>query len=378
LSARWVRLRLGAAERKARLPDVQGWAADAWRRAPRWGQWLARLAVVVLAVLAPANAIGQIMAPASDWKTILFYPIGVYVLLGVGLNVVVGQAGMLDLGYVAFFAIGAYTMAVLGIDAHLNFWIILPGGIVLAAISGLILGAPTLRLRGDYLAIVTLGFGEIIQITATNVSFTGGPQGMAGIPHPPSIDHIGFLSYGVLDPRPYYYLVLALIIVVIVVARRLERSRVGRAWAAIREDEDAAELMGVPTFRFKLWAFVIGASIAGAAGVLFSAKTIAITPDDFPLLLSILVLSAVVLGGAGNLPGVVVGAFVVAWLPERFRGLANYRVLIFGLTLIVMMIFRPDGLFPARRRRSSLRAGRTAASAPVAAVNLTEAETEAP
>jgi branched-chain amino acid transport system permease protein len=315
------------------------------------------------------------MAPSSDWKSILFYPIGVYVLLAVGLNIVVGQAGLLDLGYVAFFAIGSYTMALLGTETSLDFWEILPIAVVTSAVSGVVLGAPTLRLRGDYLAIVTLGFGEIIRISANQSSFTGGPRGVSGIPHPPDIGHFSATTYGVLDPRPYYYLCLALIVLVIVVARRLERSRVGRAWAAIREDEDAAEMMGVPTFRYKVWAFAIGASIAGSAGALFAAKVIAITPDNFPLLLSILVLCAVVLGGSGNLVGVILGAFVVAYLPERFRNFANYRVLFFGAALVVMMIFRPEGLLPARLRRSSLlSAGAGVRPAPTTVVEEEEEE----
>ncbi|MHB1486153.1 MAG: branched-chain amino acid ABC transporter permease [Acidimicrobiales bacterium] len=352
--ARSLTMRRGAQQARSRVPDVVGPLARYWNRLPRPARWVGYLVLILLAILAPSDAVGRIMAPASDWRSILFYPIGVYVLLAIGLNVVVGQAGLLDLGYVAFFAIGSYAMALLGVKAGLDFWEILPLGVLFAAMAGAILGAPTLRLRGDYLAIVTLGFGEIIRQVANNVNFTGGPRGIAGIPHPPNIGHLNAFTYGVLDPRPYYYLVLGLIVVVIVIARRLELSRVGRSWAAIREDEDAAELMGVPTFRFKMWAFVIGACIAGAAGVMFSAKTIAITPDNFPLLLSILVLSAVVLGGSGNLFGVIVGGFLVAWLPERFRSLSNERILIFGAVLIVMMIFRPDGLFPARRRRSSL------------------------
>jgi branched-chain amino acid transport system permease protein len=346
--------------------------AQAWNRLPRWGQWAARIGVIVLAVLAPVDWVGQIMAPASDWKTLLFYPIGIFVLLAVGLNVVVGQAGILDLGYVAFFAIGGYTMALLGVNVGLDFWIILPTAVAICAVAGLVLGTPALRLRGDYLAIVTLGFGEIIRISANNASWTGGPRGVAGIPHPPDIGNLDAFTYGVLDPRPYYYLVLALIVVVIFVARRLERSRVGRAWAAIREDEDAAALMGVPTFRFKLWAFAIGGSIGGAAGAMFASKNIAITPDNFPLLLSILVLSAVVLGGSGNIPGVILGAFLVAWLPERFRGLADYRVLLFGAALVIMMIFRPEGLLPSRRRRSSLRTGTASGAAPTAIVEQEE------
>ena len=329
-----------------------------WHNGPRWVRFVGFLVVIALAVLAPAQSIGNFMAPQSDWRTILFYPIGSYILLALGLNVVVGLAGMLDLGYVAFFAIGGYTMAVLGVNYNWTFWEILPVGVAAAALSGVLLGAPTLRLRGDYLAIVTLGFGEIIQRVANNLAITGGPTGISGIPHPPSIGHISSLTYGVLDARPYYYLELAMIIVVLFFTARLEKSRVGRGWVALREDEDAAELMGVPTFTFKIWAFAIGASVGGLSGVVYAAKVIAITPENYPLLLSVLILVCVVLGGSGNRIGVIAGAFLVAWLPERFRGLANYRILIFGAMLVLMMIFRPGGILPARRRRAELLEGR--------------------
>jgi branched-chain amino acid transport system permease protein len=378
---------------RRQVPDLTGAVSSWWHRLPRPAQWSLRLAALVVAVIAPLNSVGRVMAPGSDWKTILFFPIGIYVLLGVGLNIVVGQAGLLDLGYVAFFAIGGYSMALLGTKQHWSFWLILPVGIALSMAAGVILGAPTLRLRGDYLAIVTLGFGEIIRITATNSNWMGGSRGISNIPHPPTVHGVKQLTYSVLDPRPYYYLTLAAIVLVIVVVRRLERSRVGRAWAAVREDEDAAELMGVPTFRFKLWAFAMGAAIAGMSGVMFASKVIAITPDNFPLLVSILILSAVVLGGSGNMPGVILGAFVVAWLPEYFRSVSfgstltgwlnhvvgfrihcqnggchvghhtiatnfsDYRVLIFGATLVAMMIFRPQGLLPSRQRRAEMSAG---------------------
>ena len=247
------------------MPDIVGPVGRWWARLSTWQKWGFRLLALVVALLAPANSVGRIMAPSSDWKTILFNPIGIYILLALGLNVVVGLAGLLDLGYVAFFAVGSYTFALLAVH-HLTFWLLLPIGIVFAALAGVILGAPTLRLRGDYLAIVTLGFGEIVRRVAINSNWMGGPRGVSNIPHPPSIGHIKQFTYGVLDPKPYYYLVLAAIVLVIFIDRRLERSRVGRAWQAIREDEDAAELMGVPTFKFKLWAFAIGASIGGMAG----------------------------------------------------------------------------------------------------------------
>jgi branched-chain amino acid transport system permease protein len=335
---------------------------DVWARSPRWGRWVVYLALVVVALLLPSRAIGSFMTPESDWATVLFYPIGIYILLAIGLNVVVGQAGLLDLGYVAFFAIGGYMMAVVGTKFGWNFWEILVVGVLASALSGVVLGAPTLRLRGDYLAIVTLGFGEIVRKVAENTDYIGGPRGIAGIPHPPNLSEFKIfgvrpLHYGVLDPRPYYYLLVILIVLTIVFAKRLEHSRVGRAWAAIREDEDAAELMGVPTFKFKLAAFAIGASIGGAAGVVWAGKVISIIPANFPFILSATILAAVVLGGSGNIPGVMLGAFLIAWLPERFRELQDYRVLAFGAVLVLMMILRPEGILPSRRRKAELAEG---------------------
>ncbi len=351
--------------------------AEAWNRLPRPARWLATLALVVFLFLLPTLTIPIIDTPGSDFASVLFFPVGIYVLIALGLNVVVGEAGLLDLGYVAFFAIGGYAMALLGTMVDLGpllsglpvigssalrllgpdgtpFFVILPLGILASMVGGLILGTPTLRLRGDYLAIVTLGFGEIIRIIARNTDAIGGPRGINQIPHPPSV---GGLKFGVIDPKPYYWLLLVIIILVTLLVRNLQRSRVGRAWTAIREDEDAAELMGVPTFKYKLWAFAIGAGIGGSGGVLYASKVISITPDNFLFILSILFLSAVVLGGSGNMPGVILGAVVVAYLPERFRGFAEYRVLVFGAVLVAMMIFRPQGLLPSRRRAAELRQG---------------------
>ncbi|MGI8491350.1 MAG: branched-chain amino acid ABC transporter permease [Acidimicrobiales bacterium] len=330
-------------------------ASNGWQRLPtpaRFGIVIA--AFFVLAVLVPSSSVASVMAPQSDWKTILFNPIGIYVLLAVGLNIVVGLAGMLDLGYVAFFAVGAYALGLLATRQHWNFWFILPSAVVLAAFAGILLGAPTLRLRGDYLAIVTLGFGQIISVAANNFTFDGGPQGITSIPHPPSIGHLKAFSYGVRDARPYYYLVLALIFLVIFGVRRLERSRIGRAWVAIREDEDVAELMGVPTYRFRLWAFSAGAAIGGVAGVMYASKPTFITPGNFTYSISIIILASVVLGGSGNLTGVILGAFLVAWLPERLRWFADYRIMIFGAALVAMMILRPEGILPSRRRRAEM------------------------
>jgi branched-chain amino acid transport system permease protein len=353
---------LSGPRRRIHFPDFIGAMGSWWDHRSWVGRWTVYVLLIIGALLLPSEAIGSFMTPEADWASVLFYPIGIYVLLAIGLNVVVGQAGLLDLGYVAFFAIGAYALAVLTTKHGWNFWAVLPAGIIIAAAAGVILGTPTLRLRGDYLAIVTLGFGEIIRITANNLNYTGGPRGISPIPHPPSNRSFEIfgqtpLRYGVLDAKPYYYLLLLVIIVTIIIVKRLEKSRVGRSWAAIREDEDAAELMGVPTFRFKIAAFVIGAAVGGSAGVVFAAQTTSITPVNFPFILSALILCAVVLGGSGNMLGVILGAFVIAWLPERFRGFEEYRMLVFGAALVIMMIVRPEGLLPSRQRRAELAEG---------------------
>lgn len=326
---------------------------DRWADAPGWQRWVVYALLLAVAIIAPADFIGAFMSPFTDWTSLLFNPIGTLVLLAIGLNIVVGMAGLLDLGFVAFYAIGAYTVAYLGTEFGWNFWPMMVLGIALAAVSGVILGAPTLRLRGDYLAIVTLGFGEIIRITAVNTDAIGGARGITPIPHPPPIFGVEFL----LNPLPYYYLLLFFIVLTIVFSVRLTRSRVGRAWTAIREDEDAAELMGVPTFKFKLLAFAIGAMIGGLAGTIFASKVIFIAPNNFPFILSATVLAAVLLGGSGNLPGVILGAFIIAWLPERFRGLADYRILVFGAALVLMMALRPEGLLPSRQRSAEFKEG---------------------
>jgi branched-chain amino acid transport system permease protein len=342
---------LGAVKQRAGALSERG--REFWAGASTWQRWLVYLGLIVLAVLAPLPGVGAVMSPFTDWTSLLFNPIGIYVLLALGLNVVVGYAGLLDLGYVAFFAIGAYTMAYMTTTYGFTFWPTLVLSIGFASVSGVILGAPTLRLRGDYLAIVTLGFGEIVRITAVNTTAIGGARGITNIPHPPDIFGTEFL----LDPLPYYYVVLGLVILTIVVSTRLEHSRVGRAWAAIREDEDAAELMGVPTFKFKLLAFAIGALVGGMAGGVFASKVIFIEPNNFPFILSATILAAVVLGGSGNIPGVIFGAFLIAWLPERFRGFAEYRILFFGAALVLVMALRPEGILPSRRRRAELRSG---------------------
>jgi branched-chain amino acid transport system permease protein len=324
----------------------------------------------------PLLNIPFITTPDSDFGGVLF-TVSTYVLVALGLNIVVGYAGLLDLGYVGFYAVGAYTVGVLSSEHGSLPWIwCVPIAILVAMISGVILGAPTLRVRGDYLAIVTLGFGEIVRLTLINSQWLGGAQGISDIPRPPgaelfevpSIDWSTgvpvvdldsttiFLKFGINDFIPYYWLALVVIALVLVFDILVKNSRVGRAWEATREDEDAAELMGVPTFRFKLIAFAIGAAIGGLSGALFAGKSGFINPQSFELLLSILFLAAVVVGGQGNRWGVILGAIVVAYFPERFREFSDFRVLVFGLALMLLAIFRPQGLLPPRRTLRAKRA----------------------
>jgi branched-chain amino acid transport system permease protein len=270
-----------------------------------------------------------------------------FILMALGLNIVVGKSGLLDLGYVAFFAIGAYTQGILSTLYGWNTWEIMPFGIGFAMLAGVILGLPALRLRGDYLAIITLGFGEIVRLVAINMSVTGGPNGIPGIPNPPSI--FG-LKFDLMHPQIYFWLVVVMILLVVWMVRRFTVRRPGRAWEAIRQDEDVAALMGVNTLVYKLWSFVIGAAVGGAAGVLYASKVAVISPDMFKFDVSILILACVVFGGIGNIWGVIMGAAILAYLPERIRFISESRQLVFGAVLILMMNLRPDGLLPRKKR----------------------------
>ncbi|MGA0862272.1 MAG: branched-chain amino acid ABC transporter permease [Ilumatobacteraceae bacterium] len=290
--------------------------------------------------------------PGTNFASVVTDQVMIFVLVSLGLNVVVGLAGLLDLGYVGFYAVGAYTTAVVTTNSWNLPWLAsLPLAVVVSMLSGVILGTPTLRLRGDYLAIVTLGFGEIIRITANNSEWLGSVRGINKIARPPSI---GPLKFGVLDPKPYWYLGFTIILLVIFIVRRLMSSRVGRAWDAIREDEDAAELMGVDTFKFKLWAFAIGAAIGGVAGTLYAGKVTYVSPENFELQLSILFLAALVLGGTGSIYGAILGGVLVAWVPERFRNFEDRRYFVFGIVLVLMMVFRPQGLIPRRGAKAGI------------------------
>ena len=343
--------------------------ADRFKSLPLAVRILLWVLVGVFLFALPLLNIPIITTPDSDFGGVLF-TVATYVLVALGLNIVVGYAGLLDLGYVGFYAVGAYTVAVLGSEhGHLPWLVTVPVAVVAALVSGIILGAHTLRVRGDYLAIVTLGFGEIIRLTAINSDWLGGNAGISNVPRPPSIEigqipHLDwssgppvvdlgttttFLKFGISDQIPYYWLALVVIAAVVFADILIKDSRVGRAWEATREDEDAAELMGVPTFKFKLLAFAMGAFIGGLSGALFAGKQGFISPGGFPLLLSILFIAAVVVGGAGNRWGVMLGAVVVAYFPERFREFQDWRVLVFGLALMLLAIFRPQGLLPPRR-----------------------------
>jgi branched-chain amino acid transport system permease protein len=356
-------------------------------------------AMLALGVLMPA------LGAHNAYYMEVAIQVGIFVALSLGLNIVVGLAGLLDLGYVAFYAVGAYVWAIFGSAQAAQFipglrgivplpspwfFVFLVAGLGVAAITGLLLGLPVLRLRGDYLAIVTLGFGEVIRVLANNLdkpwNITNGPKGITPIQRPPLFFDPLLRAIGIhaspftLYPLYFYFLVLGIVLVVIVANRRLEASHVGRAWEAIREDEVAAQAMGVPLVRMKLLAFATGASFAGVMGVMFSAKQLFINPESFTFLESIGVLAMVILGGMGSIPGAVVGACAVTilnlqvlkgfslWLnelknagvhvlgynlanlPSQFEP-AKYERMVFGVILVLMMIFRPAGIFPARRRK---------------------------
>jgi branched-chain amino acid transport system permease protein len=285
----------------------------------------------------------------SYWNYIIG-TVGIYVILGLGLNIITGLAGQLVLGYIAFFAIGAYSVALLTApqphNLQWNFWIALLIGVILAALTGILLGLPILRLRGDYLAIVTLGFGEIIRIMLRSdllTPLTAGPKGVRNIGGP-TLFGKAFTS-----DVDFLYLILLAMLLMMFISSRLQNSRTGRAWIAIREDEVAARATGIDTFQSKLLALAIGAAYAGLAGVLFASRNQFTGPEDHSLMASINVVALVIVGGMGNIPGVILGAFALKGLPEILRELENYRLLVFGALLVVMMIIRPEGLWPASR-----------------------------
>jgi branched-chain amino acid transport system permease protein len=331
-----------------------------------WLVWVG-FALIGLALALLPFALSMV---GTTWVRITNYAI-LYVMLALGLNIVVGFAGLLDLGYIAFYAVGAYVYALLAspqFNLHLPFWVILPIGAAVAAFFGVILGAPTLKLRGDYLAIVTLGFGEIIRIFLNNLSqpvnITNGPRGITGI------DPFSLAGFRFTTAIQYYFLLLVIMLVIIVINLRLQNSRIGRAWEAIREDEIAARAMGIDTRNLKLLAFAMGASFGGVAGGMFSAIQAFISPESFVLVESIMVVSMVVLGGMGNIWGVILGALLLSFVPEILRWTVTplqealfgrmviepevIRMLLFGLALVLVMLYRPAGLLPSAVRKREL------------------------
>ncbi len=323
-----------------------------WEQHPRWQQWFVlALFAALLYALPILNPPFITTEPGNDWQLACF-DMARFALVALGLNVVVGQAGLLDLGYVGFFAVGSYVAALWtspdSTYIHIPYLWTLPLAMVVTVFFGVMLGIPTLRLRGDYLAIVTLGFGEIIRLLATLMPVLRGQVGFQSVGAPPGTDAAGREIFNNSAGTPWYWFTVTIIIVVLMLLTNLERSRVGRAWIAIREDEDAAEIMGVPTFRFKIWAFGIGAALGGLSGAVFAGQVGFVNNQKFDVQTSILFLAAVVLGGSGNKYGAVLGGALVSYIPLRFTGIAEYKYLIFGAALVVMMIFRPQGLLGSR------------------------------
>ena len=387
---------------------MKGWLVRVWETDPRRDPNAAAYLALAIGAIAFPVFVSAFTGNPTFWLSVAG-DAGVYMLLALGLNVVVGFAGLLDLGYAAFFAIGAYTYAFIASEhgvvtplhaaIHVPFWIVLLVALFVAASFGLLLGAPTLRLRGDYLAIVTLGFGEIVPRVFKNAStWTSGVNGVSALDTPElplwvkgpwSGDPLGFVqNFKIFDPLAYYVIMVVLLILCVVLVRNLQHSRMGRAWAAIREDEVAAAAMGVNTVQAKLLAFSIGAAFSGFAGTFYGAKLSLVSPENFGFSVSITVLVMVVLGGMGNIPGVMAGSLLVYYvifillpqLPDSAVSLANaiglssltqqsgdfpgigefvsrLKFLVFGLILVVVMLVRPQGLIPSRERQQELTKG---------------------
>ncbi len=309
----------------------------------------------VYITLIAAGSLFALAFPAffSTYQVNIMITALMYVVLGLGLNIVVGVAGLLDLGYVAFYAVGAYSYALLNLHFELGFWTVLPIGGLLGTLFGILLGFPVLRLRGDYLAIVTLGFGEIIRLVLENWSeFSQGPSGISNIPRPGLFGMDMSLDSAIIY---LYYLMICLVLFTIFVVNRLQNSRIGRAWFALREDDIACQAMGIDKTRTKLTAFALGATWAGMVGVVFAAKTTFVNPASFTFLESAIILCIVVLGGMGSIIGVILGALILILLPEYLRAFSDYRMLVFGAVLVTMMIFRPQGIISNVRRTYSLK-----------------------
>lgn len=335
--------------RPHRAPGRSAATADMWRRTTATG--IACVAAILLPVV------------MGNYGMSVAVTVVTYCVLGLGLNIVVGYAGLLDIGYAAFFAIGAYTTGLLQLKLGWTFWESLPIAVLAAAISGVIIGYPTLRLRSDYLAIVTLGFGEIVRITATNLTgLTGGPNGLYGIPA------VTIFGHRLVTNNGKYYLGLFLLALALLFTFALSRSRLGRSWRSLREDETAAEAVGVPSLKVKLMAYVMGAIVGSVAGMFFTAQFGTVDPSSFTYLTSVMILIVVVVGGMGSIPGMILGAILVIVLPEVLRPIAEFRMLLFALALVVLMLVRPQGLWPVRRARKG------AFDVPPSAEEMREAE----
>jgi branched-chain amino acid transport system permease protein len=317
--------------------------------------WQAVPIIAKVAPLAVAAACLPVVLDNLYLRDICTY-IALYIMLGMGMNIVVGYAGLMDLGYIAFYGIAAYTIGCLTAQFDLApFWVAFPLAVALAATFGVVLGAPTLRLRPDYLAMVTVGFGEIARLSFVNLDpITGGPPGIIGIPRP----DLGLFK--IHHAAQLYWIIVAAALLVTWITWRLGESRIGRGWAYTREDEIAAEAIGIDTVRMKLLAFALGAGIAGVAGAFFAAKMTMVAPESFTWWESLIVLIIVVLGGMGSIPGVVLGAVVMVVLPEVLRDFSDYRMLLLGAVLVLLALFRPQGLWPMRPYRISLATGVTA------------------
>ena len=297
---------------------------------------------------------------ANQGQNAVLGAVMIFIVMGIGLNIVVGYAGLLDLGYVAFFAVGAYTYGLLSSPSSyvlvnlpgfegISFWVGLPAAFLIGAFTGVLLGTPVLKMRGDYLAIVTLGFGEIIRLVVLNLrDYTGGPGGVLNIPSP----HLFGLDLG--SPKGILYIAMVLGVLVTFITLRLHDSRLGRAWVALREDEDVAEAMGINLISIKLLAFGSGAAFAALAGAVYASRQVNIFPDNFALDVSINVLSLIIIGGIGSIEGVVLGSIALIGLPEILRSVSEYRIIAFGALLVIMMIIRPEGFLPSSRRKLEL------------------------
>lgn len=299
-------------------------------------RWAAIAAILLVMVAAPM---------AGPYAVVILTNALLYAILALGLNIVVGYAGLLDLGYAAFFAVGAYSVGILTVQFGWNFWASIPVAVVAAIIAGIIIGGPTLRLRSDYLAIVTLGFGEIVRIAARNLQITGAASGISGIEQP------WLFGWHIAAPVDFYYVFLVLTIIGVLVSVRLANSRLGRAWLYVRHDEDAAEAMGIDRVRVKLAAYVIGAIYGSIGGAFFAVNLTAISPESFSFRQSTLFLMAVILGGMGKIPGVILGAFIVVLAPEILRDFGSFRYLIFAVGLLLIMLYRPSGIWPMGGKR---------------------------